>query len=77
MHFAYLHSFLKYGILFWENSRNLKKMFKLQQNSKRLTANISSATKLQTIIQIIKDYVFLRTCCKLLPASKLYQRPAT
>jgi hypothetical protein len=56
MHFAYLHSFLKYGILFWENSRNPKKMFKLQQNSKRLIANISSTTKLQTIIQIIKDY---------------------
>jgi len=56
MHFAYIHSFLKYGILFWENSRKLKKMFKLQQNSKRLIANISSTTKLQTIMQITKDY---------------------
>jgi hypothetical protein len=27
MYFAYLHSSLKYGILFWGNSRNLTKIF--------------------------------------------------
>jgi hypothetical protein len=29
MYFAYFHSLLRYGILFWGNFRNLKKVFKL------------------------------------------------
>jgi hypothetical protein len=33
MYFAYFHSLLRYGILFWGNSRNLKKVFKLQKRA--------------------------------------------
>ena len=40
MYFAYMHSSLKYGILFWGNVRNLKKVFKLQKRAIRLIANI-------------------------------------
>jgi len=38
---------------FGKTLENLKKMFKLQRNSKILIANISSTTKLQIIMQII------------------------
>jgi hypothetical protein len=35
---------LEYGILFWGNCRNVKKVFKLQKRVIRLIANISSTT---------------------------------
>jgi hypothetical protein len=44
MYFAYMHSSLKYDILFWGNVRNLMKVFKLQKRAIRLIANISSTT---------------------------------
>jgi hypothetical protein len=44
MYFAYMHSSLKYGILFWGKVRNLKKVFKVQKRAIRLIANISSTT---------------------------------
>jgi len=43
-YFAYLHSSLKYGILFWGNSLNIKKCLNYTKK------------KLQTILQIITDY---------------------
>jgi hypothetical protein len=39
-YFAYFQSSLKYGILFWGNLKNFKKIFKLQKRAIRLTANI-------------------------------------
>jgi hypothetical protein len=37
-------SFLKYGILFWGNARNLQKVFKIQRRAVRLIANISNTS---------------------------------
>jgi hypothetical protein len=31
MYLAYMHSFLKYGISFWGNVRNLQKVFKIHK----------------------------------------------
>jgi hypothetical protein len=36
MYFAYMDSSLNYGILFWGNVRNLKKVFKQQKRAIRL-----------------------------------------
>jgi len=44
MYFAYLLSSLKYGILFWENSRKLTKIFHWQEWAIRLIANVSSTS---------------------------------
>jgi hypothetical protein len=38
MYFAYMHPSLKYGILFWENVRNLKKVFKLQEKGNKINS---------------------------------------
>jgi hypothetical protein len=46
MYFVHMHSSLKYGILFWENVRNIQKVFKTQKIAVSLIANI----------QRIKDY---------------------
>jgi hypothetical protein len=35
MHFAYMHSFLKYDILFWGNARNLQKAFNIQKKGSK------------------------------------------
>jgi hypothetical protein len=31
MYLTYMHSFLKYGILFWGNARNIQKVFKIKK----------------------------------------------
>jgi hypothetical protein len=54
MYFAYMHSSLKYGILFWGNVRNLKKVFKLQKRTIRLIANISSTTSCKPYCKKLK-----------------------
>jgi hypothetical protein len=57
MYFAYLHSSLKYSILFWENPKNQKKNVKLQKRAARLIANITSTTH-----QKIKDLTVPNVC---------------
>jgi hypothetical protein len=54
MYFAYMHSSLKYGILFWGNVRNLKKIFKLQKRAIRLIGNISSTTSCKPYFKTLK-----------------------
>jgi hypothetical protein len=54
MYFAYMHSSLKYGILFWGNVRNHKKVFKLQNRAIRLIANISSTTSCKPYFKKLK-----------------------
>jgi hypothetical protein len=44
MYFAYMNSFLKYGILFWGNIRNLQKISKIQKRAIRLISNISNTS---------------------------------
>jgi hypothetical protein len=53
MYFAYMHSSLKYGILFWKNVRHLK-VFKLQKRAIRLIANISSITSCKSYLKKLK-----------------------
>ena len=36
VYFAYLHSILKYGIIFWGNSPNSKKVFLIQKRALRI-----------------------------------------
>jgi hypothetical protein len=54
MYFAYMHSSLKYGILFWGNIRNLKKVFKLKKRAIRLIANISSTANCKPYFEKLK-----------------------
>jgi hypothetical protein len=54
IYFAYMHSSLKYGILFLGNVRNLKKVFKLQKRAIRLIANISSTTRSKPYLKKLK-----------------------
>jgi hypothetical protein len=54
MYFSYMHSSLKYGILFWGYVRNLKKVFKLQKRAVRLIANISSTTSCKPYFKKLK-----------------------
>jgi hypothetical protein len=55
MYFVYMHSCLKYGILFWGNVRNLKKVFKLQKKRTiRLIANISCTTTCKPYFKKLK-----------------------
>jgi hypothetical protein len=54
MYFAYMHSSLNYGILFWGNIRNLKKVFKQQKRAIRLIANISSTTSCKPYFKKLK-----------------------
>ena len=43
IHYAYLHSLMNYGIIFWGNSRYSSKVFKLQKRVVRIiTSSISS-----------------------------------
>jgi hypothetical protein len=51
MYFAYMHSFLKYGILFWRNAKNLRKVFKIQKRAIRLIANISNTSSCKPYFQ--------------------------
>jgi len=44
MYFSNLHSPLKYGILFWGNSRKLTKIFQLRERAIRLTVKVSSTS---------------------------------
>jgi hypothetical protein len=39
--FAYFHSIMKYGTIFWHNSPNSKKMFVLQNKIVRIMAGIN------------------------------------
>jgi hypothetical protein len=54
MYFAYMRSFLKYGILFWGNTRNLQKLFKKQKRAIRLIANISNTSSCKPYLKKLK-----------------------
>ena len=51
---AYFHSTLKYGILFWENLKNLTKIFKLRKKLIRLIASVSSTTSCKPYFKELK-----------------------
>ena len=36
IYYAYFHSFMKYGLMFWENSSHSAKTFKMQMNIMRI-----------------------------------------
>jgi hypothetical protein len=42
IYFAYFHSIIKYGILFWDNSSNSKNIFILKKESIRIVAGVRS-----------------------------------
>jgi hypothetical protein len=42
IYFAYFHSIIKYGIIFWDNSFNSKKIFILKKKSVRIVAGVRS-----------------------------------
>jgi hypothetical protein len=44
LYYAYFHSFLSYGILFWGNSSNAKLIFKLQKRAIRAMMEIQKIT---------------------------------
>jgi hypothetical protein len=71
MYFAYFHSLLKYGILFWGNSRNLKKVFKLQKRAIGLTANIPSTA---SCMPYLKNYKIMTLSCLYIYKILLYNR---
>jgi hypothetical protein len=49
IYFAYFHSIMKYGILFWGNSSNIKKTFTLQKKIVRLMAGVRVRVYLHSI----------------------------
>jgi hypothetical protein len=53
-YFAYMHSSLKYSILFWGDVRNLKKVLKHKERAIRLIANISSTTSCKPYFKKLK-----------------------
>jgi hypothetical protein len=62
---AYFHSTLKYGILFWENLKNLTKIFKLRKKLIRLIASVSSTTSCKQYFKELKIMT--------LPSIKIYE----
>ena len=54
MYFAYLHSSLKHGILFWGNTINLKKILNYQKRAIRLIENITSTKRCKPCLKKLK-----------------------
>jgi hypothetical protein len=71
MYFAYFLSLLKYDILFWGNSRNLKKVFKLQKRAVRLIANIPSTA---SCMPYLRNYKIMTLSCLYIYEVLLYTR---
>jgi hypothetical protein len=71
MYFAHFHSHIRYGIIFWGNSGESQRVFKLQKKAVRLMNNVSSNISckewfkrwniLWSIVYILwKQYVMLK-----------------
>jgi hypothetical protein len=71
MYFAYFYSLLKYVVLFWGNSRNMKKVFKLQKRAIRLIANIPSTA---SCMPYFTDYKIMTLSCLYIYEILLYTR---
>jgi hypothetical protein len=64
VYFAYFHSIMKYGIIFWGNSTNSKKIFTLQKKIVTLMAGVKpknscrSPQKRLDILALPFEYIF-------------------
>jgi hypothetical protein len=64
IYFAYFHSIMKYGIIFWGNSCNSKRVFTLQKKIIRIVAGatpINSCRNLLKKVEILPlpyEYIF-------------------
>jgi hypothetical protein len=54
MYFAYFHSLMKYGVLFWGNSSDSKKVFTLQKKTVRIMVGVKS----QNYLRDYRYYLF-------------------
>jgi hypothetical protein len=60
LNFAYFHSLMKYGIIFWGNSSDSKKVFTLQKKTVRITVNAKPQTPVREKFK--KLQILLRPC---------------
>jgi hypothetical protein len=51
IYFAYFHSTIKYGIIFWGNSTNSKKVFTLQKKTTRIMVGAHSRVSCRSLFQ--------------------------
>ena len=51
IYFAYFHSIISYGIIFWENSANSDEIFKLQKRAIRIMTNSNKGTSCHELFQ--------------------------
>jgi hypothetical protein len=64
MYFAYFHSIMKYGIIFWGNSSHSKKILTLQKKIVRLMAGVKSRNSCKNLFKRLEiltlqcEYIF-------------------
>ncbi|GFG39409.1 hypothetical protein Cfor_08358 [Coptotermes formosanus] len=51
MYFAHFHSYIRYGIIFWGNSGESQKVFKLQKKAIRLMSNVRRNTSCRELFK--------------------------
>jgi hypothetical protein len=51
MYFAHFHSYIRYGIIFWGNNGESKKIFKLQKRVIRIISNVSRTTSCRELFK--------------------------
>jgi IS1 family transposase len=58
IYFAYFHSLMKYGIIFWGNSSDGKKAFTLQKKTVRIIVGTNSQTPYRDLLRSYRSYYF-------------------
>jgi hypothetical protein len=64
IYFAYFHSIMKYGIIFWGNSPNSKMIFTFLKKTVRIVAGVKSRTSCRNL--------FMRVEILLLPCEYIF-----
>jgi hypothetical protein len=58
IYFAYSHSIIKYGIIFWGNSSNSKKIFTLQKKIIRIMVSAQPTTPCRSLFKKLRDFTY-------------------
>jgi hypothetical protein len=58
IYFAYFHSIIKYGIIFWGNSSNSTKIFTLQEKLISIMAGAQPRTPCRSLFKKIRDFSY-------------------
>jgi hypothetical protein len=77
LYFSYVHSIIKYGIIFWGNSTNICRVFKLQNKVIRIISGVGPRDscrrfKKLDILPLSCEYIFSLMLCVIDNQNKLY-----